>query len=155
MSKRTQEILANMTLEQKIYHLEQLPTATFLTVGGRYHIITGPESKLKLKKDMVYDVGTTLNLVGAETMIDATNDFLKGSKYKIPLMIMQDVIHGHRTLYPINLGVAASFDRELAKVELDSITFSDNFKRRMNTLLRNLGYNHVPHPEVETEEMKE
>lgn len=115
MSKRTQEILANMTLEQKIYHLEQLPTATFLTVGGRYHIITGPESKLKLKKDMVYDVGTTLNLVGAETMIDATNNFLKGSKYKIPLMIMQDVIHGHRTLYPINLGVAASFDRKLAK----------------------------------------
>lgn len=47
------------------------------------------------------------------------------------------------------------FDRELAKVELDSITFSDNFKRRMNTLFRNLGYNHVPHPEVETEEMKE
>jgi hypothetical protein len=47
------------------------------------------------------------------------------------------------------------FDRELAKVELDSITFSDNFKRRMNTLFRNLGYNNVPHPEVETEEMKE
>ena len=64
---------------------------------------------------MVYDVGTTLNLVGAETMIDATSNYLSHSKYKIPLMIMQDVIHGHRTLYPVNLGVAASFDRELAK----------------------------------------
>lgn len=115
MSQRTQEILSKMTLEQKIYHLEQLPTATFLTIGGTYHIVTGPESKLKLNKDMIYDVGTTLNLVGAETMIDATNNYLKGSKYKIPLMIMQDVIHGHRTLYPINLGVAASFNRKLAK----------------------------------------
>ncbi len=114
MSKRTQEILSKMTLKQKIYHLEQLPTATFLT-GGTYHIITGPESNLKLDKDMVYDVGTTLNLVGAETMIDATNNYLNGSKYKIPLMIMQDVIHGHRTLYPINLGVAASFDTDLAR----------------------------------------
>ena len=47
MSKRTKEILSNMTLEQKIYHLEQLPTATFLT-GGTYDIVTGPESKLKL-----------------------------------------------------------------------------------------------------------
>lgn len=115
MSKRTQEILNNMTLKQKIYHLTQLPTATFLTTGNRYEVITGPDSKLKLDKDMVYDVGTTLNLVGAETMIDATSNYLKNSKYKIPLMIMQDVIHGHRTLYPINLGVAASFNRALAK----------------------------------------
>ena len=28
---------------------------------------------------------------------------------------MQDVIHGHRTLYPINLAVAGSFNRDLAK----------------------------------------
>ena len=115
MSKRTQEILNNMTLQQKIYHLLQLPTATFLTTGNRYEIITGPDSKLKMNKDMVYDVGTSLNLVGAETMIDATSNYLNHSRYKIPLMIMQDVIHGHRTLYPINLGVAATFDRELAK----------------------------------------
>ena len=114
MSKRTEEILNKMSLKQKIYHLEQLATGTFLTKGGTYHIITGPDSKLKLDKDMIYDVGTSLNLVGAETMIDAESNFLKNSKYKIPLMIMQDVIHGHRTLYPINLGVAASFDRKLA-----------------------------------------
>ena len=115
MSQRTKEILESMTLEQKIYHLEQITTGTFLTKGGTYHIITGPESKLKLDTEMIYDVGTSLNLVGAETMIDAQSNFLKNSKYKIPLMIMQDVIHGHRTLYPINLGVAASFDRALAK----------------------------------------
>ena len=116
MSKRTKEILANMTLKQKIYHLQQLTTATFLTTKeSKYEIITGPDSKVKLDKDMIYDVGTSLNLVGAETMIDAESNYLKNSKYKIPLMIMQDVIHGHRTLYPINLGVAASFDRALAK----------------------------------------
>ncbi|MBO4982981.1 MAG: beta-glucosidase BglX [Clostridia bacterium] len=116
MSKRTKEILANMTLEQKIYHLQQITTATFLTTKeSKFEIITGPDSAVKLDKSMVYDVGTSLNLVGAETMIDAESNYLKNSKYKIPLMIMQDVIHGHRTLYPINLGVAASFDRELAK----------------------------------------
>lgn len=116
MSKRTKEILANMTLKQKIYHLQQLTTATFLTTKeSKYEIITGPDSKVKLDKDMIYDVGTSLNLVGAETMINAESNYLKNSKYKIPLMIMQDVIHGHRTLYPINLGVAASFDRALAK----------------------------------------
>lgn len=116
MSKRTQEILSNMSLEQKIYHLQQVTTATYLTTKeSKFEIITGPNSKVKLDKDMIYDVGTSLNLVGAETMIDAESNYLKNSKYKIPLMIMQDVIHGHRTLYPINLAVAGSFDRALAK----------------------------------------
>lgn len=115
MSQRTQKILASMSLKQKIYHLQQLTTATFLTKGGTYDIITGPQSALKLDKEMVYDVGTTLNLVGAETMIDAMSNYLKNSKYKIPVMIMQDVIHGHRTIYPINLAVAASFNRDLAR----------------------------------------
>lgn len=115
MSQRTKEILAGMTLEQKIYYLEQITTGTFLTKGSTYDIITGPNSKVKLDEGMIYDVGTSLNLVGAETMIDAESNYLKNSKYKHPLMIMQDVIHGHRTLYPINLGLAASFDRALAK----------------------------------------
>ncbi|MBQ9743504.1 MAG: beta-glucosidase BglX [Clostridia bacterium] len=114
MSQRTKEILAKMTLEDKIYHLEQITTATYLTKGSTYEVITGPNSKLKLNKEMIYDVGTSLNLVGAETMIDALTNYLDKSKSKRPPVFMQDVIHGHRTLYPINLAVAASFDRELA-----------------------------------------
>ena len=43
------------------------------------------------------------------------------------------------------------FDRILANADLDSITFSDNFKRRMNALFREIGIDHVPHPEVEAE----
>ncbi|MBO5313295.1 MAG: beta-glucosidase BglX [Clostridia bacterium] len=115
MSKRTQEMLSKLTLEEKIYQLEQVTTATFLSTDSKIDIITGPNSTLKLDKDLLYEVGTSLNLVGAETMIDAQTNYLKGSKNKNPLMIMQDVIHGHRTLYPINLAVAASFNRELAK----------------------------------------
>ena len=115
MSKRTKEILEKMTLEQKIYQLQQITTGTFLPAISKMEIITGPDSALKLDKDMIHDVGTTLNLVGAETMIEANTNYLEKSRYKIPIMIMQDVIHGHRTLYPINLGIAASFDRELAK----------------------------------------
>lgn len=115
MSKRTEEMLKKMSLKQKIFQLEQLTTATYLTKNSTYDIITGPNSAIKFDKDMVYDVGTSLNLVGAETMIDAQTNYLKNSKYKNPLMIMQDVIHGHRTIYPINLAVASSFDRGLAR----------------------------------------
>ena len=117
MSKRTEEILAGMSLKQKIYHLEQITTGTFLTNPLNYNIITGPNSRLKLDEDMMHDVGTSLNLVGAETMIDAESNYLKNSKYKIPLMIMQDVIHGYRTIYPINLAIAGSFDTRTSSVK--------------------------------------
>ncbi len=110
---KAQEILNGMTLEEKIYHLVQMTTMTYLKSDGT-DIVTGPNSTMQLDKEYIYDVGTLLNLVGAQTMIDAQTNFLKGSKKKIPPIFMQDVIHGHRTLYPINLGVAASFDRILA-----------------------------------------
>ena len=110
---KAQEILNGMTLDEKIYHLVQMTTMTYLKSDGT-DIVTGPNSTMQLDKEYIYDVGTLLNLVGAQTMIDAQTNFLNHSKRKIPPIFMQDVIHGHRTLYPINLGVAASFDRQLA-----------------------------------------
>ena len=113
MGTKAQEILNGMTLEEKIYHLVQMTTMTYLKADGT-DIMTGPNSKMYLDKEYIYEVGTLLNLVGAQTMIDALTNFLNGSKKKVTPVFMQDVIHGHRTLYPVNLGVAASFDRELA-----------------------------------------
>jgi len=115
MSQRTKNILAKLTLDEKIYHLEQIVTATFVPSLKKPNVVTGPDSALQLDESLIHDVGTTLNLVGAETMIEAHDTYMSKSKNKIAPMIMQDVIHGHRTLYPINLAVAASFDRELAK----------------------------------------
>ncbi|MBQ8546353.1 MAG: beta-glucosidase BglX [Clostridia bacterium] len=111
---KAQEILNGMTLKEKIYQLQQVTTLTFSTTDSRLDIITGPNSTLALDKDYIYETGTALNLIGAEIMMDVQANYLKNSKQKLPLIFMQDVIHGHRTLYPINLGVAASFDRELA-----------------------------------------
>ncbi len=110
---KAQEILSQMTLEEKIYHLVQMTTMTYLKTDGT-NIVTGPDSTMKLDKEYIYDVGTLLNLVGAQTMIDAQTNFLNHSKRKVAPVFMQDVIHGHRTLYPINLGIAASFDPQLA-----------------------------------------
>ena len=40
---------------------------------------------------------------------------VKETRLKIPLMFGYDVIHGHRTIFPINLGLAASWDLDLIK----------------------------------------
>ena len=115
MSQRTKDILSKLSLDEKIYHLEQLTTATFVPSLKKPNVVTGPDSKLQLEEDMIHEAGTLLNLVGAETMIEGHDYFLSKNKNGIPPIFMQDVIHGHRTLYPINLAVAASFDRELAR----------------------------------------
>ena len=67
---KAQDILSKMTLDEKIYHLVQMTTMTYLKSDGT-DIVTGPNSTMKLDKDYIYDVGTLLNLVGAQTMIDA------------------------------------------------------------------------------------
>lgn len=54
-----------------------------------------------------------------------------------------------RALEQIAREESDEFDRIIAEADLDNITFSDNFKRRMNSLFRELGFDHVPHPEVE------
>ena len=59
-----------------------------------------------------------------------------------------------RALEQIAREESEEFDKIIAEADLDKITFSDNFKRRMNTLFRNLGYDHVPHPEVEDDILK-
>lgn len=56
-----------------------------------------------------------------------------------------------RALEQIAREESEEFDRILADADLDSITFSNNFKRRMNALFLELGFDHVPHPEVEPE----
>ncbi|MBQ4511302.1 MAG: beta-glucosidase, partial [Clostridia bacterium] len=115
MSKRTEEILSKLSLDEKIFHLVQLTTATFVPSLNKPNVVTGPNSILKLDEDMIHEAGTLLNLIGAETMIEGHDYFMSKNKNGIPPIFMQDIIHGHRTLYPINLAVAASFNRELAK----------------------------------------
>ena len=115
MSKRTEEMLSKLSLDEKIFHLVQLTTATFVPSLKKPNVVTGPNSKLHLDEDMIHEAGTLLNLIGAETMIEGHDYYMSKNKNGIPPIFMQDVIHGHRTLYPINLAVACSFDRELAK----------------------------------------
>jgi len=108
------KLLSKLTLEEKIYQLMQIRAYTYL-YDSSLNIITGPDTKYGVDEKYVYEVGTVLNCGVAENMIKIQEKYLENSKNKIPLIFMQDVIHGYRTLYPINLGIAASFDTDLAE----------------------------------------
>src|SRR5438874_788635 len=92
-------LLARMTLEEKLGQLNQLsvdnqPTAEQLDL---------------VRKGLV---GSFLNLTGAAATRDAQHIAVTESRLHIPLIFGHDVIHGYRTIFPIPLGEAASWDPE-------------------------------------------
>jgi beta-glucosidase len=58
-------------------------------------------------------IGNLLNLYGVEKTRAAQRLALESTRLKIPLLLGLDIIHGHRTLFPIPLGETAAFDPAL------------------------------------------
>jgi len=58
-------------------------------------------------------VGNLLNMVGAGPTHEMQRLAVEKSRLGIPLLIGLDIIHGHRTLFPIPLAEAGAFDDEL------------------------------------------
>jgi beta-glucosidase len=58
-------------------------------------------------------VGSILGVLGAENVNVAQRAAIENSRLKIPLIIGYDVIHGYRTVFPVPLASAGSFDPQL------------------------------------------
>ena len=107
------KLLEKMTLKEKLYQLTQIDSNVILYDENMP--ITGPLQKLKLDEEEIFGIGSLVNSFGAKRTIEIQKNFLENNKNKIPVVIMQDVIRGYRTLYPINLGLSCSFDTELCE----------------------------------------
>lgn len=103
VDQKVSELLSKMSLEEKVGQLVQY---------SGFEYATGPQnsnSAKVLEEIKKGRVGSMLNVAGAEE----TRAFQKlalQSGLKIPLLFGQDVIHGYRTTFPVNLGQAASWD---------------------------------------------
>lgn len=58
-------------------------------------------------------LGSMLNVVGAETTNAYQRAAVEKSRLHIPLLFGADIIHGYRTVYPVPLGLAATWDPAL------------------------------------------
>lgn len=108
-----QVLLNKMTLKEKCYQLQQVNSNLYM--ADENMPITGPEFFLQFDKNYKYEVASVYNSFGAKRNIQIQKEFLEKSNHKIPLAFMLDIIHGYRTIYPINLGLASSFDRDLVR----------------------------------------
>ena len=107
LNARVEALLKKMTLDEKVGQLAQY-TVDFAT---------GPGSSNLKYEDLVAkgEVGSLQGVVGAE----ATNRFqriaMEKSRLHIPILFARDVIHGHRTIFPVPLALAASWDPSAAE----------------------------------------
>jgi beta-glucosidase len=99
---RIEDLISRMSLAEKLGQLTM--TAAGYAVTGP--IIAGDST------DSIRDgsVGNLLNLCGAGPVHEMQRLAVEQSRLGIPLLIGLDIIHGHRTLFPIPLGEMAMFD---------------------------------------------
>ena len=96
---RINALLGRMTLEEKLGQLQQLDGEA----NGRYRT----EHLELVRKGLL---GSTLNVREAKRVNELQRIAMEQSRLKIPILFAFDVIHGYRTIFPVPLGQAASWD---------------------------------------------
>jgi beta-glucosidase len=107
LNKKVDALLEKMTIEEKVGQLVQF------SVGAP----TGPGTGRQSYDDMIAagQVGALLNVADAKKANAFQHIAVDKSRLHIPLMYGFDSIHGYRTVFPVPLGLASSFDPSLVE----------------------------------------
>ncbi len=105
MDQYIDELMGKMTIEEKIGQLN-LVTAGEATTGAV--VSTDVESKIKAG-----NIGGIFSMTSPQRIREAQELAVNYSRLKIPIIFGMDVIHGYKTIFPIPLGLAATWDMPL------------------------------------------
>jgi len=107
IERKVDSLLAIMTVEEKIGQLHQESGGWDSTTQS-----LGATETERLRKGLI---GSFLNVIGAERTRKIQRIAVEQTRLHIPLIFGEDVIHGYRTIFPIPLGEAASWDPALVE----------------------------------------
>lgn len=113
MTERIEKLIEEMSLEEKARQLTQV-NAVVIHAGISAEI-TGADEGMDLSCEDAAGIGSVLNFGSPEEAVSIQDEYLEKSPHKIPLIFMQDVVHGYRTIFPIPLALGCSFDVRLAE----------------------------------------
>ena len=105
-TSKAKALMAKMTLEEKIGQLNLVTPGGGVLTGA----VVSSDVEAKIKKG---EVGGLFGIETPEKVRKAQDLAVKQSRMHIPLIFGMDVIHGHKTIYPIPLGLSASWDLEM------------------------------------------
>lgn len=104
---KVDSIMSLMTLQEKI--------GQTVMYGGSWDQtgpIVGADNGRYIREGKM---GAMLNAMSVKGTRDLQKIALEETRLGIPLLFGYDVIHGHRTIFPINLGLAASWDLKMVE----------------------------------------
>ena len=104
IEKTVDALLAQMTLKEKLGQLQQLDGHG----DGNYR----PEHRELIQQGLL---GSLLNVRGAARTNELQRTAVEKSRLKIPVLFAFDVIHGYRTIFPVPLAEASSWDPAVAE----------------------------------------
>ena len=112
---RVESLLERMTLEEKVGQL-----GMFADMVRPFAPDVNPEANVRNAAEVLEQVragrvGALFNGVGATQGREIQRVAVEESRLGIPVLLAADVIHGMRTVFPIPLGEAASFEPDLAE----------------------------------------
>jgi beta-glucosidase len=100
---KAKALLAKMTLEEKIGQLNLVTPGGGIATGA----VVSQGVEENIKKGFV---GGLFGIYGPDKVRRAQDLAVKNSRLHIPLIFGLDVIHGHKTIFPVPLGLSASWD---------------------------------------------
>ncbi|WP_070329041.1 glycoside hydrolase family 3 N-terminal domain-containing protein [Exiguobacterium aurantiacum] len=109
---RATQLVQQMTVAEKVGQLVQTLPSIFS--DDEQDVITGPIAEL-LKEDGITDenrwnMGSVIGISNAKQARKLQESYLRHNRLGIPLLFMADIIHGHRTIFPVPLAMACSWD---------------------------------------------
>lgn len=114
-SPRLNALLAKMTVEEKAGQLTLMPS-TIGGTGAAFNPAQPPariaEQLAEVRAGRLTGIFNNANVQGARQFQDVA---VKESRLGIPLIFGADVIHGFRTIFPVPLAEASSFDPDLCE----------------------------------------
>ncbi len=100
IENKVEALLQKMTMEEKLGQMNQLSPWDFEELAAR------------VRKG---EVGSILNVVNPEEINKIQKIAVEESRLGIPILVSRDVIHGYKTIFPIPLGQAATFNPQIAE----------------------------------------
>ncbi len=101
-------LMAKMTVDEKVGQLNLITPGSDIPTGS----VVSSNVEKKIAEG---NVGGLFGVIGPDKVKQAQDIAVKQSRLKIPLLFGSDVIHGHKTIFPIPLGISCSWDTALIR----------------------------------------